>query len=614
MNSFQKQRRNLTGNNWTLLQFELVFKLLTVVVAVPLFTGYEKLILWASGYSYLTAENLLRFFRNPVFLLSVILFMLVILLYFLLDLSAVIFNLHKSYHGLKTDPLQTLFFSLHTISVILRTKNKRYLLLVLLLMGPVFCLAILPVVTGNILVQDMILRQIRRRWQLALAAIAVVVLLIVCFLHWMYVCQIQILEQCSTSEAIKRSSSLGKNAHAKDLLFFGLSQLFCYAVYAVFLGLAMLLAMILEKTLHPGMINSVSTSLMLTVTTIALIFVAVWSSPVGGLCIGTLYYNHKINLGEEVPGPEVVDYSLPETVRQITTRNPVGTYVLGWLVIAASLAACSVYIFFIYRGRLNPSIEYIHQTEITAHRGASRYYPENTMAAFAGAVEQGADWLELDIHQSSDGKLFVMHDSSLYRTTGVHGNAWDYTWEELSGLDAGSSFSSRFKGERIPLLSEVIDFAIENGIRLNIEIKPSRYEEGLEENLVELLHEKDFVSECVVTSQKYRSVKLVKEFDEEITTVYVMGYAYGSIDNLSAADNFSVNMSSITRRLVSRVHNAGSQIYAWTVNRRTNIESMLEKNVDNIITDDVLLAKRILGETRTSNALHEYIRWLDQLF
>ena len=125
--------------------------------------------------------------------------------------------------------------------------------------------------------------------------------------------------------------------------------------------------------------------------------------------------------------------------------------------------------------------------EVTAHRGASRFFPENTMAAFQGALEAGADWIELDVHESKDGQIFVMHDKSFKRTTGVNALAWTLTYDEIAELDAGSFFSKNFEGERIPLLSEAIEFAIENDIRLNIEIKPSSGEPDLEERLVDLI-------------------------------------------------------------------------------------------------------------------------------
>lgn len=89
------------------------------------------------------------------------------------------------------------------------------------------------------------------------------------------------------------------------------------------------------------------------------------------------------------------------------------------LILITALCICTILIYNSATEHMNPQVEYLRTTEVTAHRGASAFYPENTMAAFEGAIEFGADWIELDVQQSKDGKIFVMHDHSFYRTTGL---------------------------------------------------------------------------------------------------------------------------------------------------------------------------------------------------
>jgi len=107
-----------------------------------------------------------------------------------------------------------------------------------------------------------------------------------------------------------------------------------------------------------------------------------------------------------------------------------------------------------------------------AHRGASAQYPENTLLAFRGAIAQGVDALEIDVHCTADAHLIVIHDSTLERTTNGHGNVHDHSLQELRQLDAG-------RGEKIPLLEEVIQLARESRIRLCVEIKGSTEDEEL---------------------------------------------------------------------------------------------------------------------------------------
>lgn len=102
----------------------------------------------------------------------------------------------------------------------------------------------------------------------------------------------------------------------------------------------------------------------------------------------------------------------------------------------------------------------------------------------------------------------------------------------------------------------------------------------------------------------------MKSCDSRIPTAYVMSIAYGDISLLTAADHFSIEATSVTEKLVSDVHNAGKELYAWTVNTEENIRRMVALNVDNIITDDVSLAKECIFLSKTSNAVEEYAKWL----
>ena len=107
---------------------------------------------------------------------------------------------------------------------------------------------------------------------------------------------------------------------------------------------------------------------------------------------------------------------------------------------------------------------------VVAHRGFSGAAPENTLAAFRKAIEAGSDMIELDIQLSKDGKIVVIHDETLERTTDGQGRVADRTFPEIRKLDAGSWFGSQFSGEKIPTLQEVLELA-KGKVLVNIEIK-----------------------------------------------------------------------------------------------------------------------------------------------
>lgn len=148
-------------------------------------------------------------------------------------------------------------------------------------------------------------------------------------------------------------------------------------------------------------------------------------------------------------------------------------------------------------------------TLIWAHRGASRQCPENTLAAFRRAAELGADGIELDVSLSADGRVVVMHDNTVDRTTDGHGEIANLTWDELRRLDCGM-------GQHPPLLSEVLEFMRDNALLLNIEIKSGlnpRGFEGLEQRTVELVYEFGMEGRVVYSSFNHPALMRVRALD-----------------------------------------------------------------------------------------------------
>src|SRR5215213_4700199 len=120
------------------------------------------------------------------------------------------------------------------------------------------------------------------------------------------------------------------------------------------------------------------------------------------------------------------------------------------------------------------------RVQVLAHRGASAYAPENTLAAFRLAIEQRADWLELDVQQTKDGHLVVFHDLRMERTTNGSGALRDLTLDQVRQLDAGSWFGPRFAGERVPTFEEVVALARQQNVRIFPEMKDPRLSPGIE--------------------------------------------------------------------------------------------------------------------------------------
>ena len=137
---------------------------------------------------------------------------------------------------------------------------------------------------------------------------------------------------------------------------------------------------------------------------------------------------------------------------------------------------------------------------IIAHRGASAVAPENTLAAFTTAVSMGADAIEMDVKLTSDKEVVVMHDSSVNRTTNGTGEVKSLTFKEIKMLDAGSKFSSRYSGEKIPSLREICE-KLKGKLLLNIELTNyGTFLDALPLKVADLVSEYDMQREVLISS------------------------------------------------------------------------------------------------------------------
>ena len=250
----------------------------------------------------------------------------------------------------------------------------------------------------------------------------------------------------------------------------------------------------------------------------------------------------------------------------------------------------------LFIAKLSLSNSYVGNIEVTAHRGASKIYPENTMSAFIGAKQLNADVIELDVQQTKDRKLVVSHDQNLKRTANINKNIIDLTYKEISSYDVGRFKDEKYTGETIPLLSEVLEFAKENNIKLNIELKVNNKEIDFEKQIIDLVNEYNMKDNVVLASFSYHALENIKSIDSSFITVFLSNNAISGIEYLNSADVYSIEHTHINEDLVNRIHNVGKKIYAWTVDNEYMINKMINYNVDSIITNDIELVKKVIND------------------
>jgi glycerophosphoryl diester phosphodiesterase len=240
---------------------------------------------------------------------------------------------------------------------------------------------------------------------------------------------------------------------------------------------------------------------------------------------------------------------------------------------------------------------------LIAHRGFSGMYPENTMLSFEKADELPIDALELDIHASKDGKLVVIHDSTLDRTTNMSGRLVDYSAEALRGADAGyhfdpsnnKTFPFRGQGIRIPFLEELFQRFPHR--KFVVEIKQTM--PAIEELLVALIRKYHMEEKVIIASEHNEPLARIRTMDPvlatnlsaiEARTFYTLfrmklsAFYKSSGDALQIPDMYK-GEKVVTAGLVKAVHKKGLILHIWTVNDPQEMKQLIDYGVDGIITD-----------------------------
>ncbi len=268
-------------------------------------------------------------------------------------------------------------------------------------------------------------------------------------------------------------------------------------------------------------------------------------------------------------------------------------------------------------------------TSVIAHRGASAYAPENTLAAFRLAAEMHAPWFELDCTLTSDGDVVVIHDDSLDRTTPLSGKVIETPTDQVIAADAGSWYDAKFSDIKIPTLESVLEFS-KDTIGVYIEIKDSDNDSGLKADLFAMTdgddslipERQDEVMRRINDSgtvnleltrkviQLVRDHKMEKEvviqsFSPVICAIVLIEapdlrtelLASGSSDNpdqwpnyqrwvrLLNAHGFNIQKGMATKTLISQMHKEGRTVAVWTVNGKREMQKLADMGADFLITN-----------------------------
>ncbi|GAY77023.1 glycerophosphodiester phosphodiesterase [Sporolactobacillus inulinus] len=229
------------------------------------------------------------------------------------------------------------------------------------------------------------------------------------------------------------------------------------------------------------------------------------------------------------------------------------------------------------------------KTAVYAHRGSKCNCPENTLPAFEEAIRVGSDGIELDVHLTKDQQVVVMHDEKIDRTTNGKGQIKTYTLDALKKFDAGSWFSPKFKGTRIPTLTQVLEFIADYQGVLNIELKTDRnVYPGIESRVVALVNRYRPNLPVVYSSFNHESLMRLKAVKPNADLALLLWerlaepWHYTKQIGASAQHLWQPSALSET---AAQLQSHGIKVRAWTVNKPRIMQQAFEMGLDAIITD-----------------------------
>ncbi|WP_371785034.1 glycerophosphodiester phosphodiesterase [Streptosporangium subroseum] len=245
-----------------------------------------------------------------------------------------------------------------------------------------------------------------------------------------------------------------------------------------------------------------------------------------------------------------------------------------------------------------------------AHRGASAYAPENTVAAFELAQAQHADVFELDVQETKDHQLVLMHDTTLARTTNVEGvfpdrAPWkvdDLTLAEIRKLDAGSWFASKYKGEPVPTLGEALHAMSGSRLDLLLEIKSPELYRGIEARVADELRDNpSWLSSDRVTVQSF-DWDSMRTFHKDLPQVPIGLLGTPTTAELPELAEFAGHINppynALTPGYVKRVHALRMEVFAWTVDSPETMRRLISYGVDGIITNKPDVLRKLIPASK----------------
>jgi glycerophosphoryl diester phosphodiesterase len=561
----------------------LAYVALGLALFTPLVGIIGQFLLSLSGQSVLSDLDIAYFFLTPFGMVALILFAALLMTILVFELASLMAISAGSVQGLHIGIMSSLYFTAR--------RARRIFLFAIRLVIRVLVI-ILPFLAVGVAIAWFLITDYDINYYLSekppvflVAVVVIGVILLTMFtvlirklLAWSFALSLVLFTDVSPARSFIESENLTQRHKRLFLIVLGIWALAALLFGAVLLGSVRFLG----AGLAPLFFDSINWLVLVLGGLVALL-------SLGNLLISTLTsgtFACLLVVLYEQYGPDIKASDLTDSKQGRRWRMTAPR--LALLLIGGTVVAV------LFGTWLMNDIQTHDSVAVIAHRGAAGKAPENTLASVRQAMEDGADWIEIDVQESIDGEVVVIHDSDFMKLAGMDLKVWDSTLKELREIDVGSWFGPEFSAERVPTLAKVLE-ETRGQARVLIELKYYGHDQQLEQRVVDIVEKAGMVNDVAIMSLKHSGIKKFHALRPDWVVGLLSSKAIGNLFDLDV-DFLAVNMGMATPGFIRSAKLADKQVFVWTVNDLVSMFRMMSLGVDGIITDEPELARNVLTD------------------
>ena len=590
--SFLKKVLVLFKQNFKeVMLFILICSAFTMTATSALKAVLIEAMMQTSGVTYIVPSNLQHVFLSPASIILMIIFAILVTFMSLFEIAGLLHAFSMGYIGRDTNIPSMFYAGFRACKKSLHPKNW-FLTLFILVLFPLTKLLPLSSSTFKLILPGFVNQTIDYTKGLNVLYDAIYIILIFGLVVYLFSINSFVMQKNSFFRSCRESRIIGKGHYIETLLTLAL-----LTVIVNFFINSLSSVIVVNWNELVNMIRGTSKNIVFKSEAVGTYTYAIrqilksFISPgVNNAALTVLFFRYV----DEKDMLRTIDN------RTFKAQKPTRKVVIPILAVLTLFFGISgVYLI----NRYSFLFEEVEKPLVCAHRGDNVNAPENTMPAFELAASENLEWIELDVHQTSDGIIVCNHDSSIKRVTGQNLSIHYHTYEELTRYEMGSWMPGNYEHVVIPTLKEVLALAKENGMHVQVELKGHPDDKHFEENVLAVINETGMHDDVMIIAQDASRLKRMMEIDPDITQAYCMVIGLGRLEDIEYSDNITIEETYITPELVNRMHSLGKKVFCWTVDKDDTVQYLVSCGVDVIGTDDPMLISNAVEKADCSGGI-----------